>query len=188
MKYLKSLILLGSVALASCAPKSETETGAAVSFENIVDAQGNMHVPGDYLEKYKYLGTFSVAADKGPGAAQLHIVYASPGAAAAHKKDGKFPDGTVLVKEVYEAETGQKTTGTVSYAKKLAGWFIMVKDSKNSHPDNKLWGDGWGWAWFDAATPNKTSSTDYTVDCQACHMPAQENDWVYLEAYPELAK
>ncbi len=25
----------------------------------------------------------------------------------------------------------------------------MVKDSKNSHPGNPLWGDGWGWSWFD---------------------------------------
>jgi hypothetical protein len=40
------------------------------------------------------------------------------------------------------------TTGNVSHAKILKGWFVMIKDGKNSHPDNKLWGDGWGWSWF----------------------------------------
>ena len=34
------------------------------------------------------------------------------------------------------------TTGTVSHARTLKGWFVMVKDSKNSHPGNVLWG-GW---------------------------------------------
>jgi hypothetical protein len=29
--------------------------------------------------------------------------------------------------------------------------------AKNTHPDNKLWGDGWGWSWFDAGNPTKTT-------------------------------
>jgi hypothetical protein len=32
-------------------------------------------------------------------------------------------------------------------------WFVMVKDSKGSFPGNDLWGDGWGWSWFDAGNP-----------------------------------
>jgi hypothetical protein len=32
----------------------------------------------------------------------------------------------------------------VVYAQTLKGWFVMVRDSKNTHPGNKLWGDGWG--------------------------------------------
>ena len=53
------------------------------------------------------------------------------------------------------------TTGNVSHAKILKGWFVMMKDSKNSHPDNKLWGDGWGWSWFDSAAPSKTKPAMY---------------------------
>jgi len=124
----------------------------------------------------------------GSGAKQLHIVYASPGAVAAFRTTGGFPDGTVLVKEVFDAETGAMTTGTVSHAKTIAGWFVMVKDSKNSHPGNALWGDGWGWSWFDAANPNKTTSTDYKADCQACHEPAKATDWIYSQGYPVLQK
>ena len=43
----------------------------------------------------------------------------------------------MLVKEVFDAATGAMTTGTVSHAQTLKGWFVLVKDSKNSHPGNK---------------------------------------------------
>jgi hypothetical protein len=69
------------------------------------------------------------------------------------------------------------TTGTVSHAQTLKGWFILMKDSKNSHPGNKLWGNGWGWSWFDAGNPSKTTSTDYKQDCLPCHEPARATDW-----------
>ena len=42
----------------------------------------------------------------------------------------------MLVKEVFETATAAMTTGTVSHAQILKGWFVMVKDSKDSHPDN----------------------------------------------------
>jgi hypothetical protein len=34
------------------------------------------------------------------------------------------------------------TTGTVSSAGTLAGWFVMVKDNVGRFSGNKLWGDG----------------------------------------------
>ena len=94
----------------------------------------------------------------------------------------------MLVKEVFEATTGEMATGTVSHAQALKGWFVMVKDSKNSHPGNKLWGDGWGWSWFDQGNPLKTTSTDYKADCQPCHVPARASDWVYVSGYPPLKR
>lgn len=150
------------------------------------DAAGNIHVPENYRTAFEYLGTWSVAGEK--GAKQLHIVYASPGTAAAYRSTGKFPDGAVLVKEVYDAATSAMTTGTVSHADQLKGWFVMVKDSKNSHPGNKLWGEGWGWSWFDTADPVKTTSTDFRSDCLGCHVPAKATDWIYVQGYPGLRK
>ena len=71
---------------------------------------------------------------------------------------------------------------------KLKGWFVMVKDSKGTHPGNPLWGDGWGWSWFDADKPLKTTSTDYHSDCQGCHVPATATDWIYVNGYPVLRR
>lgn len=152
----------------------------------VADAAGNLHVPSGYQERYQYLGTWAVAADDGPGSKQLHVVYASPGSVAAFKATGHFPEGTVLVKEVYEAATAPMTTGTVSHAQTLKGWFVVIRETKNRHPGNKLWGDGWGWSWFEADNPAKTTSTDYRTDCLACHIPAKATDWMYTSGYPVL--
>jgi hypothetical protein len=154
----------------------------------IVDNKGNLHVPSDYRTAYEVLGTWAVAKDEGAGSKQLHVVYASPGSIAAFRKDGRFPDGTILVKEVFNTNTKAMTTGTVSSAGTRAGWFVMVKDKAGRFPGNKLWGDGWGWSWFDAKDAQKTTSTNYKTDCQGCHVPAQKTDWIYTSGYPVLSR
>src|ERR1700757_633395 len=100
----------------------------------VVDASGNLRVPGDYRTAYQFLGSWAVAADQGQGAKEIHVVYASPGTIAAYRKNGHFADGSVLVKEVFEATSGAMTTGAVSHVQTLKSWFVLVKDSKNSHP------------------------------------------------------
>lgn len=154
--------------------------------EAVVDARGHLHVPSNYRAAYEFLGTWAIAADKGAGSKEVHVVYATPGTTVAYHAGGHFPEGTVLIKEVYEAATAPMTTGTVSHAQTLKGWFVMVKDSRNSYPGHSLWGDGWGWSWFDAGHPTKTTSTSYKKDCLACHVPAQATDWVYTSGYPAL--
>ncbi len=158
-------------------------TGATAA---VVDRAGNMQVLSNYRTTYQMLGTWAVAADKGAGSKELHVVYASPGTIAAYRKSKRFPDGAVLVKEVFKAATKPMTTGSVSSADILEGWFVMVKDDVGRFPQNKLWGEGWGWAWFDVGNPKKTTSTDYKKDCQACHIPAKAADWIYSYGYPPL--
>ena len=153
-----------------------------------VDAQGTLRVPPDYQTTYESLGSWAIAADEGRGSKELHVVRASPGSIEAYRRDGRFPDGTVLVKEVFETATKEMTTGTVSHAEKLKGWFVMVKDSAGRYPGNALWGDGWGWSWFDAADPTKTTSTDYRLNCKSCHVPARATDWIYVDGYPALKR
>ena len=176
------------IAIAALSSMQATAISGASQTEAAVDAGGNLHVPRDYQITYQQLGGWAVAADEGRGAKQLHVVLASPGSIEAYRKDGRFPDGTVLVKEVFEAATKEMTTGTVSHAEKLKGWFVMVKDSAGRYRGNALWGDGWGWSWFDAANPTKTTSTDYRLNCKSCHVPAQATDWVYVDGYPALKR
>jgi hypothetical protein len=168
---------------AMVAVAADGQTGTTVA-----DATGNLHVPDAYRAAYQSLGSWAVAADQGQGAKELHVVYSSPGTITAYRRDGRFPDGAVLVKEVFQTATGQMTTGIVSRADTLKGWFVMVKDSNGRYAGNKLWGDGWGWSWFDAANPTKTTSTDYKTDCLGCHVPAQASDWVYVGGYPPLKR
>src|SRR5260370_38737671 len=93
--------------------------------EKVVDASGNLRVPADYRTAYQFLGSWAIAADQSQGSKEIHVVYASPGTIAAYRRDTRFPDGSVLVKEVFETTTGAMTTGTVSHAQTLKGWFVM---------------------------------------------------------------
>jgi hypothetical protein len=178
-----AFVMMVTVAAYSQTATRSPYTGATAA---VVDRAGNMQVLSNYRTDYQMLGTWAVAADKGAGSKELHVVYASPGATTAYRKSGRFPDGSVLVKEVFKATTKPMTTGTVSSADVLEGWFVMVKDDVGRFPQNKLWGEGWGWAWFDAANPKKTTSTDYKKDCQSCHVPAKATDWIFTNGYPPL--
>jgi hypothetical protein len=183
--------IAGTAAVIAVAAHGQQNTAASnndPAAETVVDANGNLHVPEAYRTTYQALGTWAVAAGRGKGSKELHVVYASPGTITAYRESGHFPDGAVLVKEVFDATTGKMKTGTVSRAELLKGWFVMMKDSKGRYAGNKLWGDGWGWSWFDAANASKTTSTDYKTDCQPCHVPARASDWIYVVGYPPLRR
>jgi Cytochrome P460 len=180
--------ITAAIAIAALSPVQVISTSSASQTQAAVDAEGNLRVPLDYRTTYEALGSWAIAADEGRGSKELHFVLASPGSIEAYRKDGRFPDGTVLVKEVFETATKDMTTGTVSHAEKLKGWFVMVKDSASRYPGNALWGDGWGWSWFDAADPTKTTSTDYRLNCKSCHVPARATDWIYVDGYPALKR
>jgi hypothetical protein len=59
------------------------------------------------------LGAFRMLDRKGN---QMHSTYATPCTAEAYRRTGKFPDGTVLVKEVFGTEHAQMTTGDANWA------------------------------------------------------------------------
>src|SRR3569833_2598200 len=108
---LAGLSVFGAVtAYGHVKPRSQYNGTAAA----VVDDTGSLRVPADYRTAYQMLGSWAVAAADGPDSKQLHVVYASPGTIAAYRKDRHFPDGTVLVKEVFHTTTKEMTTGIVS--------------------------------------------------------------------------
>ena len=125
-----------------------------------------------------------VRAKKGT---DIHYAYASPGTAEYYRKNGKFPDGAVLVKEVFGTDHSTLTTGDAHWASGTKVWFVIIKDEKRRYPGNPLWGDGWGWALFKSDAPDKQVATDYKKDCLGCHIPAKATDWIYVQGYPVLA-
>ena len=150
---------------------------------DLLDKEGNIRKPSDYRDLYEALGAYTVIDPKGD---QMHMTYATPGTAAYYRKNGKFPDGAVLVKEVYGTDHAQLTTGDAYWASGIKVWFVQIKDEKHRYPNNKLWGDGWGWFLFKSDAPDKQVATDYKKDCLGCHIPAKSTDWTYIQGYPVL--
>lgn len=89
-------------------------------------------------------------------------------------------------KDVTTIGSKKLTTGQSTWTKDIKIWFVMVKDSKGRFPKNDLWGDGWGWALFEAKGTKKNVATDNRTDCRLCHVPARKDDWVYVRGYPVL--
>lgn len=155
--------------------------------EGIVDSQGSIRVPPNFRTDYVMLGAWSIEGDADTGGSTgLHIVYAPPSAVAAYRESGSFPDGTVLVKELFNGHSAELTTGLATRAADVVGHFVMVKDDVGRFTDNPLWGDGWGWSFFPPDDPGRTTSSDYRQDCLACHEPVRDSDLVYVDGYPVL--
>jgi Cytochrome P460 len=178
------LLISGVVAVTAVVAHSESETAAAAS-----DPQALLYVPdADYRRDWALLGSFSVLADDPEaGAKEFHVVYTLPENVDAYRKTGAFPDGAILVKDVFATGTEALTTGTASYANTLIGRFIMVKDQGDKYAGTSpLWGDGWGWAFYEGAETRKTVSTDYKEDCLGCHEPVRNQDLLHIQGYPIL--
>jgi hypothetical protein len=191
MKYSRmATIAVGFITLATLSwqlKSPSTVTAADKSpFANnfsLIDKEGQIAKPKDFRERYEILGTYFVLD---PAGNQMHMTYASPGAAAYYRQNGKFADGTVLVKEVLGTDHAQMTTGDAHWASGTKVWFVMVKDGEGRHKDSKFWGDGWDWSLYKSDAPNKQVAVSYKHDCQGCHIPAQKTDWIYVQGYPVL--
>lgn len=177
------ILILALIGFASYKVQPQSNSGS--NGFDLVDKAGIIHKPADYRDRFQALGVFSVADLNGD--VDLHYTYAPPGTAEYYRKNGKFADGTVLVKEAFGSDHGQMTTGDVHWAKGTKVWFIMIKDEKGRYPGNPLWGDGWGWALYKSDAPDKQVATDYKKDCLGCHVPAKKTDWVYVQGYPVLS-
>jgi len=175
--------LFNSQKTSSSRKTSSSQTASSFKGYELVDKTGNIRKPDDYRDHYEILGTWTVLDPKGN---QMHYTYASPGTAEYYRKNGKFADGTVLVKEIFGTDHAQMTTGDAHWASKTIQWFVMIKDEKKRFPNNALWGHGWGWALFKADVPDKQVSTDHAKDCLPCHIPAKSTDWTYVQGYPVL--
>ena len=178
-----------AVALASLAPWNVGAADAALSPH--VDSNGQISLPKDFRASWTHLGSWVVQQDGAPGQG-FHDVYTEPASAAAFRKTGQWPDGATLVKEIRAIRSGALTTGPGLWAGENKVWFVMVKDSKlrfkSQAKSAANWGDGWGWALFDAKDPSKNVSASHEKDCKGCHLPAQATDWVFVEGYPTLKR
>ncbi|MCL1036077.1 cytochrome P460 family protein [Shewanella submarina] len=150
----------------------------------VVDGKGEISMPENFRMDMVHLGSWFVPEGDASG---FHDVYADRKGVEAYRQSGTFPDGTVVVKELRPAASGDFTTGKdVSYSTTdVKQWFVMVKDSKNRFADSPSWGEGWGWALFKPGVQGNQSA-NYKQDCLGCHVPVKDKDWIYTQGYPTL--
>lgn len=102
----------------------------------------------------------------------LHHLYANDKALAGYRS-GRFPDGAVIVFDLYAADEKDKTV--TAGAHKIVG--VMHKDSKR-WPET----GGWGFEGFPGGDRSKRAVGDKAATaCFACHMQQQKQDYVFSD-------
>ena len=182
-----SVFALGALLIGGLTQAKDRGSLSEQTYRQLVDQAGNIKLPESYRQNWTHLGSLLVADPKAPGHG-FHSVYAQPQAVKAYRQTGKFPDGSVLVKEITKVKTGTMTTGEAQWAGDVSIWFVMVKDTKGRFKGNGNWAEGWGWALFEVKNPSLNVSKSFREACMTCHIPAKQTDWVFSGGYPTLAK
>jgi hypothetical protein len=161
--------------------KEDGSAKTAVTF----DKDGKLVRPTGY-RKWTYIGTPVTPNDMNEGNApfpEFHSVYMNPAAFDHYEKTGKFPDGTVLVKELVSVGDKEATSGKGYFMGEFIGLEVSVKDRArfNDDPGN------WAYFSFGHKYPLKEKAKAQPASsCNDCHDGNADDDWVFTQYYPVL--
>ena len=127
-----------------------------------------------------------------------HNVYIDPAAYAAYLAKRSFPDGAMLVMDVYEAATKEVRSSGDKPSVLNAGTFngrrkaveVAVKDSRRPNRrdvkgDDRSVGE-WAYYRFDAQGTKARAQAD--SECFNCHRDHADDDNVWVQFYPTLRR
>jgi hypothetical protein len=122
---------------------------------------------------------------------EFHSVYIELDNLRYYQSHGKFPEGTVLVKELTLTQTGKYPDGSLDsaagrgyYPSALHGLDVMVKDSNRFRDTND-----WGFFTFGHQAPpyQPTAKAMSKAECASCHIAGvSKTDMVWVQYYPLL--
>jgi Cytochrome P460 len=167
----------------------------------VFERDGSLHLPDGYRQ-WEHVGTRikpdgrSVLDGSQITTPQVMDTYIAPAAFEFFKKNGTWPDGTQIVKEISLIKTGKdcdKNTfvcstsfGSGIFQASYIGMGMMVKDSKRfpSEPGN------WGYFAFrsNGAIYQATATVRPQQQCASCHMRlASSTDYVFSKTHIGLS-
>ena len=151
------------------------------------DKEGNLLRSSlDGYREWIYVGTPLTPNDLNPPEAafpEFHNVYIHPKNYEYYKKNGKFADGTILIKELVGVSTKKASSGNGYFMGEFVGLEAEIKDSKQfpNEPGN------WAYFSFGHAYPLAASAKAFpTAACNSCHQSAAADDFVFVQHYPVL--
>ncbi|GJQ21514.1 MAG: hypothetical protein HBSIN02_18690 [Bacteroidia bacterium] len=105
----------------------------------------------------------------------LHHVYVNDKGVKALKEGGTYPDGSVLVFDLYDVK--EDGGAYVAADRKFIG--LMVKDSKKYKDTG-----GWGWDVFKGDAKTGGNVKDAKTGCFNCHASQKGSDYVFSRYQP----
>ena len=172
-----AVTLLTTLLLLTCFP------AGAQTVEFNMD--GSLSQPKGYRE-WIYVGTPLTPNDMNDGEApfpEFHSVYINPEAWNEYKRSGKFPDGTVLIKELVSVGSKKASSGEGYFMGEFIGLEAAVKDSKRFTKETGYW----AYYSFGHSYPlAKRTKAQPAATCAACHQTRAADDFVFTQYYPVL--
>jgi hypothetical protein len=114
----------------------------------------------------------------------FHNVYINPEAYAHYAKTGTFPESTILVLDIYQAEQGDPKSIVAEglFPGQRKDVAVAVKNS--TRPD----GAKTDWAYYDFPAGQATARAFPDKACYDCHLEHADDDNVCTQFYPTLRK
>ena len=169
-----------SHAAAAPAPPSASQFTSVPQFTS----DGKLVRPADY-RRWVYVSSgfgMSYSPDAGGnGAPAFTNVFVAPQAYDYFQANGKWPDKTMFVLEIYGSSSHGSINQKGSYQELLVGLDVEVKD-ESRFPDK--------WAYFGFSNSAKTASATAPSknDCWSCHDENAAVEHSFVQFYPELLK
>ena len=149
-------------------------------------ADGKLKQPVGY-RKWVYVGEVVTPNDMNDGEAtfpEFHSVYMDPESFAEYEKTGKYPEGTVLIKELSSVGSKKAPSGNGYFQGEFTGLEATIKDSKRFKDEPGYW----AYFSFGHKYPLKAEvSKSAVASCNKCHEDnVKKDDWVFSQDYPVL--
>lgn len=181
-----TLVWIGFLTLPSCNTSTTDKSYGNATFFTI--SNGELKRPTDY-RSWVYVGTPLTPNDMNNGKAafpEFHNVYIDPVSYQYWKENGKWRDGTILVKELVSVGTKAAVSGNGYFMGEFIGLEATIKSTKHfaNEPGN--------WAYYSFSNPEggnlKDTATAFkTNQCNACHASSAKDDFVFTQHYPVLS-
>ncbi len=152
-----------------------------------VNEKGELLRPKGYRE-WIFIGTPLTPNDMNNGKAafpEFHNVYIDPASWNKWKKDGVFPDGTLVVKELVSVGSKQASSGNGYFQGEYIGLEASLK-SKKQFPETA---GNWGFFRFtieNSQELRKSAVVQAANNCSLCHQANADTDQVFTQYYPVL--
>lgn len=117
----------------------------------------------------------------GNGAPAFTNVFVSPSAYDYFLANGKWPDKTMFVLEIYSSTSHGSINKSGSYQQTLQGLDVEVKDETR-------FADKWAYFGFEGEEKATSATTPSKNDCWKCHDANGAVEHSFVQFYPELLK
>ncbi|WP_295635145.1 cytochrome P460 family protein [Novosphingobium sp.] len=179
-RFKSGLLVVGAVALAAAGAETlarSTAPPGAVAYT----ADGRAMLPANYRDWVFLTSGLDMTYAEPAAVVTSHMfdnVFVDPAALATFRRSGRWPEGTVLVKEAREG----LTKGSINKAGQFQS--EAVADVELHVKDTRRFG---GWAFFKIVDGKPGAIIPKTASCYSCHDEHGAVDSTFVQFYPTLA-